>query len=81
VPGHDRDGATDDAGRILADRIIWFMQRLGVPNGLHAVGYASSDIPALVEGTLLQARLTTLSPRQAGAGELGALFEDALVAW
>jgi hydroxyacid-oxoacid transhydrogenase len=71
----------DEAGRVLADRITWFMQRLGVPNGLRAVGYASSDIPALVEGSLLQRRLTTLSPRPAGAQELTAMFEEAMVAW
>jgi hydroxyacid-oxoacid transhydrogenase len=71
----------DEAGRVLADRITWYMQRLGVPNGLRAVGYASSDIPALAEGTLLQRRLTTLSPRQAGVEELSAMFEDAMVAW
>jgi hydroxyacid-oxoacid transhydrogenase len=71
----------DDAGRALADRITWFMQRLGVPNGLRAVGYTSSDIPALAEGTLLQRRLTTLSPRPAGVEELGAMFEDAMVGW
>ena len=71
----------EDAGKVLADRITWFMQRLGTPNGLHAIGYSSSDIPALVEGTLPQHRVTRLSPRPAGPDELGALFEDAMVAW
>jgi hydroxyacid-oxoacid transhydrogenase len=70
-----------DAGKILADRLTWFMQRLGVPNGLKAVGYTSSDIPALVEGTLPQHRVTKLSPRPAGPDELASLFEDAMVAW
>jgi hydroxyacid-oxoacid transhydrogenase len=70
-----------DAGTILADRITWFMERLGVPNGLRAVGYSSADIPALVEGTLPQHRVTKLSPRPAGRDELAALFEDAMVAW
>ena len=70
-----------DAGKILADRITWFMQRLNVPNGLGAVGYTTADIPALVEGTLPQHRVTLLSPRPAGRDELAALFEDALVAW
>jgi hydroxyacid-oxoacid transhydrogenase len=70
-----------DAGKILADRITWFMERLGVPNGLKAVGYTSADIPALVEGTLPQHRVTKLSPRPAGPDELAALFEDAMVAW
>ncbi|MEP6915127.1 MAG: hydroxyacid-oxoacid transhydrogenase, partial [Acidobacteriota bacterium] len=70
-----------DAGKVLADRITWFMERLRVPNGLKAVGYTSADIPRLVEGTLPQHRVTKLSPRPAGRDELAALFEDAMVAW
>jgi hydroxyacid-oxoacid transhydrogenase len=75
------DAKEADAGKILADRITWFMERLGVPNGLKAVGYTSADIPGLVEGTLPQHRVTKLSPRPAGPDELAALFEDAMVAW
>ena len=40
----------EDAGKILADRITWFMRELQVPQGLRELGYSSSDIPALVEG-------------------------------
>jgi hydroxyacid-oxoacid transhydrogenase len=71
----------DDAGRVLADRITWFMQRLETPNGLSALGYSSSDIPALVEGTLPQHRVTKLSPRPVGPEELARLFESAMRAW
>jgi len=70
-----------DAGRVLADRITWYMQRLNAPNGLRSIGYSSADIPALVEGTLPQHRVSKLSPRPAGADELAALFEDALIGW
>ena len=70
-----------DAGRILSERISWFMQRLKTPNGLRDIGYSSSDIPALVEGTLPQHRVTKLSPRPAGTEELAKLFEEALDAW
>ncbi len=70
-----------DAGRVLADRITWFMQQLGTPNGLGAIGYTTADIPALVEGTLPQHRVTKLSPRPATADDLARLFEDALTAW
>ncbi len=70
-----------DAGKVLADRITWFMQRLQMPNGLKAIGYSSSDIPGLVEGTLPQHRVTKLSPRAASSDELAALFEDSMVAW
>jgi hydroxyacid-oxoacid transhydrogenase len=70
-----------DAGKILADRVTWFMQRLKVPNGLRAVGYGSDDIPALVAGTLPQHRVTKLAPRAAGECELAKLFEEAMTAW
>ena len=80
--GANVSGAKDaDAGRILSDRVTWFMQRLGVPNGLKAVGYTSTDIPVLVAGTLPQHRVTKLSPRLAGSDDLAALFESAMVAW
>jgi hydroxyacid-oxoacid transhydrogenase len=80
--GADTSRAHDnDAGTILADRITWFMQRLKMPKGLRAIGFSSSDIPALVEGTLPQHRVTKLSPRPAGPDELSALFDDAMVGW
>lgn len=70
-----------DAGRVLSDRIVWFMERLKIPNGLRAIGYSTSDIPALVEGTLPQHRVTKLAPRAAGADDLAALFEAAMTCW
>jgi len=80
--GVDISHAKDaDAGKILADRITWFMRELRVPNGLKAIGYTSSDINTLIEGTLPQHRVTKLSPRPAGPQELGKLFEDAMSAW
>jgi hydroxyacid-oxoacid transhydrogenase len=57
------------------------MQQLNTPNGLKAVGYSSSDIPALVEGTLPQHRVTKLSPRPASPEDLARLFEGAMTAW
>jgi hydroxyacid-oxoacid transhydrogenase len=82
VLGADVSNVTEaDAGRVLADTIIDFMRRLDVPNGLQALGYTTEDIPALVEGTLPQHRVTKLSPREAGAEELSALFEDAMRYW
>ena len=70
-----------DAGKILADAVLGFMRRLGIPNGLSAVGYTPADVPALVEGTLPQHRVTKLSPRPAGPEELAALFEESMVLW
>ena len=80
--GVDISGASaDDAGEILADRIIEFMRNLDIPNGLSEVGYTEADIPALVEGTLPQHRVTKLSPREAGQEDLENLFADAMKYW
>jgi hydroxyacid-oxoacid transhydrogenase len=57
------------------------MRTLGMPNGLVAVGYGPGDIPALVEGTLPQHRVTKLSPRPAEREDLAALFEDSMRIW
>jgi hydroxyacid-oxoacid transhydrogenase len=75
------DARPEDAGEILANRVIHFMRELNMPNGLAAVGYTEADIPALVEGTLPQHRVTKLSPRPAGEEELTALFREAMVVW
>ncbi|RHY85225.1 hypothetical protein DYB31_011257 [Aphanomyces astaci] len=46
--------------------------------GIGLLGYTSSDIPALVKGTLPQHRVTKLSPRPAAEDDLHRLFADAL---
>ena len=68
----------EDAGKILADSIAGLMDDLKIPNRLRQMGYEASDIPALVEGTLPQHRVTKLSPRAAGPEELARLFEETL---
>jgi len=75
------DATPDEAGEVLAERVIHFMKLLGIPNGLSAVGYTPADIPALVEGTLPQHRVTKLSPRPAGREELTTLFEESMTIW
>jgi hydroxyacid-oxoacid transhydrogenase len=80
--GADITGASpEDAGPILAERVVHFMKLLRMPNGLAAVGYNEADIPALVAGTLPQHRVTKLSPRPAGEAELMGLFQGSLRIW
>jgi hydroxyacid-oxoacid transhydrogenase len=71
----------EDAGKILADQIIEFMHDLRIPNGLRELGYQSSDIPALIEGTLPQHRVTKLSPRHFEPEDLARIFTEAMVTW
>jgi hydroxyacid-oxoacid transhydrogenase len=71
----------EDAGKILADVVIKLMRDLHVPNGLRELGYESADIPALVEGTLPQHRVTKLSPRPAAPDDVAQIFEESMVIW
>jgi len=80
--GADITNATAaDAGAVLAERVIYFMRALEMPNGLSAVGYRPDDIPALVQGTLPQHRVTKLSPIPVGEAELTKLFRESLTIW
>ena len=80
--GADITGAgPEDAGDLIAERLIFILRQLGVPNGLSGVGYTANDIPALVEGTLPQHRVTKLAPRPTGADELAQLFNDSMTLW
>jgi len=80
--GADVQGVRNsDAGRLLADTVRGFMQRAGIENGLRELGFSSSDVPALVEGTLPQERITKLAPRAQTEENLSQLFENSMVVY
>jgi hydroxyacid-oxoacid transhydrogenase len=80
--GADVAGARpEDAGEVLARSVIALMRQTGMPNGLKAVGYGPGDVDALVAGTIVQHRVTKLSPRPAGEAELKQLFLDSMTLW
>jgi hydroxyacid-oxoacid transhydrogenase len=80
--GKDISGASpEDADQILAEAILEIMRKVGMPNGLSAVGYGPDDVDKLVEGTLPQHRVTKLSPRPVSAEDLKQLFLDSLELW
>ncbi len=80
--GADTSGATaEDAGDILAERVVHYLKMLNLPNGLGALGYTSQDVPDLVQATLPQHRVTKLSPRPVGEAELTDLFEASMSIW
>src|SRR5580700_3697969 len=75
------EARTQDAGEVLAGAIIALMRQTGMPNGLSAVGYAPEDVDALVAGTIVQHRVTKLSPRPASEAELKQLFLNSMTIW
>jgi hydroxyacid-oxoacid transhydrogenase len=80
--GTDTAGARpEDAGELLAGAIIGLMRQTGMPNGLKAVGYGPEDVDALVAGTIVQHRVTKLSPRPASEADLKQMFLDSMTLW
>ena len=75
------DAAPEDAGAILSGAILELMQKVGMPNGLKAVGYGPGDVDKMVEATLPQHRVTKISPRPAAAQDLKQLFLDSMELW
>jgi len=80
--GVDVQGATpDDAGAIVAERIIEMMRATRFPGGLAAVGYSEADLGALADGAFPQKRLLDNSPRPASKDDLAELFRGAMRYW
>ncbi|KAH9482644.1 Hydroxyacid-oxoacid transhydrogenase, mitochondrial [Psilocybe cubensis] len=59
--------ADSELGPHLYESIARFLDGLGVPRGLKAVGYKASDVEKLVQGTLPQRRVLDLAP---GIGDI-----------
>ncbi|KIO12955.1 hypothetical protein M404DRAFT_123702 [Pisolithus tinctorius Marx 270] len=51
-----------EIGAHLYESIARFLDGLGVPRGLKAVGYTKEDVPMLVDGTIPQRRVLDLAP-------------------
>lgn len=80
--GADVAGAKrEDAGRVLADRVIEMMRATGIPNGLRGVGYSEDDLEALTDRAFPQKRLLDNAPLPIDRDALKGLFRDALSYW
>jgi hydroxyacid-oxoacid transhydrogenase len=57
------------------------MRDTGILNGLAAMGYGETDVPAIIDGTLKQQRLLVNSPRDASADELRQIINSSFEYW
>jgi hydroxyacid-oxoacid transhydrogenase len=71
----------EDAGDVLAARVIELMKATAMPNGLAALGFDDSHIPALATGAEPQYRVIRNAPKDVGRDDLEALFRAALSYW
>ena len=73
--------APDDAGEVLAGRIIELMRATGMPNGLNALGFDDAHVEVLAQGAEPQYRVIKNAPVDIGYSELCTLFRSAMRYW
>jgi alcohol dehydrogenase class IV len=76
-----KDAAPQDAGEVLAGRIVELMRATGMPNGLSALGFGDAHVDALAQGAEPQYRVIKNAPIDIGHAELCALFKSAMRYW
>ena len=79
-PGHG-DRWDSDPRDVLPGVLVDLMRDIGLPNGLHAVGYGEHDVDDLVDGSLKQQRLLATSPREVGPDDLVGIMTRSLQLW
>jgi len=80
--GAEMRGATpDDAGDVLAGRVIDLMKATKMPNGLTALGFGEDQVDALATGAEPQYRVIKNAPVDVGRPEIVSLFRAALQYW
>ena len=78
----DAKGATvDDAGEVLANRMVSLMKATGMPNGLTALGFQDSHIEALAASSIRQGRAIGNAPRESNLVDLENMYRGALRYW
>ena len=79
--GDVRTAHGDDAGEVLADVIIDFMRKSGLPNGLKGIGFTPDDVPRLVARAAPQRRVMDNAPITVNEEVLADLFKDSMTYW
>lgn len=78
--GPEVERPADDAD-YLPNVLRRLMERIGIPNGIGAVGYSESDVDDLVEGTVKQQRLLATAPRTPSEDDLAGILRRSVTLW
>jgi hydroxyacid-oxoacid transhydrogenase len=73
--------ADNEAGEVVAARIIELMKNTALPNGLGEIGFSSGDVKALTESTIRQKRAISNCPRETNATDIENMYRGALSYW
>jgi alcohol dehydrogenase class IV len=72
---------TADATDALPEALVKLMRDIGLPDGVAAVGFGSSDVDDLVAGSMKQQRLLATAPRPVTPDDLSEIFHRSLTLW
>ena len=75
------DAGADEAGEVLAARLIELMRKTGMPNGLGGVGFRGRDVGRLADSSIRQKRAILNAPRVANRSDMMNIYNDALSYW
>ena len=80
--GADAHGATpDDAGEVVATRIVDLMRATEMPNGLGGVGFGAGDVGPLARSAERQRRAIGNAPRDTNLTDIEHIYQGALSYW
>ena len=80
--GADSKGATpDDAGEVVAGRLVELMKNTGAPNGLKGSGFKENDTQRLAASAFRQKRAIDNAPRESNLTDIENIFSAAKTYW
>ncbi len=75
------DAIPDDAGEVVATRIIEMLRATELPNGLQDIGFVSVDADALADSAIRQRRAIGNAPRETTRDDAAEIFRGAMRYW
>ncbi|MFK7855072.1 MAG: hydroxyacid-oxoacid transhydrogenase [Granulosicoccus sp.] len=77
----DKGAAPEDAGEVLANRLIALMRGTNMPNGLNGVGFKEEHVAPLAASSARQGRAIANAPRESNLTDLENMYQGALSYW
>ncbi len=75
------DATPDDAGEVVASRIVDMMRATRLPNGLQGIGFTADDADALAGSAIRQHRAIANAPRETNRDAAAEIFKTAMRYW
>ena len=72
------DAGLEDAGEVVAGRIIELMRKTGMPNGIGNLGFGADDIKELAASSVRQLRPIANSPRETNQVDIENIYAAAM---